>query len=266
MGNVEAPPTGSGDTSTIYGTTAPGDDYEADDACIQANPIAADGAVQVHTFHDHADADWVTFDVVSGTTYLIEALVPADSPADVFLEIYDQCDGPLQDGQDHTFSPGVRLEFPAPADGPLYLKLLNHDPAVYGPDVAYHLSVRALADAPTPGAVVLVAGKLRDGDRLQPNIHRVTNAVYQLFRAHGYDGDRIHYLATDVTLDPDDDGTPDVDGLPTRANLQQAITGWAAGKVGPERAFTLYLMDHGRYDKFYLNGPTQTVNPDDIDG
>ena len=254
-----------GNCSTYVGYY-PGDAYEPDDACAQARPVLTDGTVQVHTFHQQADADWVTFDAISGTTYLIEAQVPADSPADVALALYDGCDGPPQDGQDHAFSPGVRLEFQAPADGPLYLKLLNHDPAVYGPDVAYHLSARALDDAPTPGAVVLVAGKLRDSDRLQPNIHYVTNAVYRLFLAHGYDGDRIHYLATDVTLDPDNDGTPDVDGLPTPENLQQAITAWAAGKVGPERAFTLYLMDHGDYDRFYLNGSTQTVSPDDLNG
>jgi hypothetical protein len=67
--------------------------------------------------------------------------------------------------------------------------------------VAYRLSVRALASTATPGAVVLVAGKLRDGDPLHRNIHDVTNAAYRLFLAHGYDGDRIQYLATDATLD-----------------------------------------------------------------
>jgi hypothetical protein len=266
MGNVEATPTGSGDDSTIYETTEPGDAYEPDDACAQARTIPTDGTVQIHTFHDYADADWVIFAAAAGTTYLIEAQVPAGSPADVALGIRDQCAAPPLDGQDHAFSPGVRLEFQAPADGPLYLELLDHAPAVCGPQVAYHLSVRALDDAPTPGAVVLVAGKLRDGDHLQPNIHHVTNGVYRLFLAHGYDGERIHYLATDVTLDPDNDGTPDVDGLPTGANLQQAISGWAADKVGPDRALTLYLADHGGYDRFYLNRPAQTVSPDDIDG
>ena len=264
MGNVEATPTGTGDTSTIYGRS--GDGYEPDDTCAQARSISTDGTVQVYTFHDYGDADWVRFDAISGVTYLIEAHIPAGSPADVALGVYDRCGGPLQDEQDHAFSPGVRLEFKAPADGPLYLELSNHDPSVYGPQAAYHLSVRALADAPTPGAVVIVAGKRRDSDRLQPNIHYVTNAVYRLFLAHGYDGSRIHYLATDVTLDPNGDGTPDVDGLPTSANLRQAITAWAVGKVGPGRPLTLYLTDHGNYDLFYLNGSTQTVSPQDVDG
>jgi hypothetical protein len=250
----------------VHFVPSPTDAHEPDDLCAQARTIPTDGTVQVHTFHDEADADWVTFDAISGTTYLIEAQIPAGSPADVVLELYDQCDAPPQGGQDPAFSPGVRLEFPAPADGPLYLKLLNHDPTVYGPEVVYHLSVRALDDAPSPGAVVLVAGKLRDNDPLQDNIHHVTDAVYCLFQAYGYDGDRVHYLATDATLDADDDGTPDVDAPPSPANLEQAITSWAVDKVGPDRAFTLYLMDHGGYDLFYLDGSTQTVSPDELDG
>jgi hypothetical protein len=252
--------------SNVALTTVELDVYEPDDLCTQARAITTDGIVQVHTFHDYADADWVAFDAISGTTYLIEAQIPPGSPADVVLELYDQCDALPRDSQDPAFSPGVRLDFPASADGPFYLKLLNHDPTVYGSGVAYHLSVRALDDAPSPGAVVIVAGKWRDGDPLQPNIHHVTDAVYCLFQAHGYYGGRLHYLATDATLDPDDDGTPDVDAPPSPANLEQAITGWAVDKVGPDRAFTLYLMDHGYYDKFYLDGDTQTVSPNELDG
>jgi hypothetical protein len=69
-----------------------------------------------------------------------------------------------------------------------------------------------------------------------------------------------------LNLDPNGDGTPDVDGLPSQANLELAITQWAVDKVGPGRAFTLYLMDHGGLDVFYLNGRSETVRPDEIDG
>jgi len=130
--------------------------------------------------------------------------------------------------------------------------------------VVYHLSVRALASAPTPGALVLVAGRTRLNDPLQDNIHNVTNAIYRLFISNGYDGDRIYYLATDLNLDADHDGWPDVDGLASKENLEKAITQWAVDKVGPDRAFTLYLMDHGGYDQFYLNGRMETVRPDEL--
>jgi len=237
-----------------------GDGYEPDDTCAQAQPILTDGTVQFHTFHDQADTDWATFDAISDTTYLIEAQIPAGSPADVVLELYDQCDALPLDGQGYTFSPGVRLEFQAPASGPFYLKWLNDQPSVYGPDVAYHLSVRALGDEPTPGALVLVAGRLKENDSLQDNIHYVTDAVYQLFLAHGYDDSRIYYLATDTGLDG-------VDALATEAALESAITTWAQDKVGPDRPFTLYMMDHGNYDKFYLDNPRgERVRPEEVDG
>jgi hypothetical protein len=58
----------------------------------------------------------------------------------------------------------------------------------------------------------------------------------------------------------------DVDASPTITNLQQAITQWAAGRVGPDEPFTLYLMDHGGYDKFYLDGQSETLTPGELDG
>jgi hypothetical protein len=246
--------------STTVNPSPEGDAYEPDDTCTQASALMTDGTVQQHTFHQYADADWATFDAIAGTTYLIEGQVPADSPADVVLEIYDRCDGFPVDGQDHTFSPGVRLEFQASASGPFYLKLLNHAPSVYGPQVAYHLSVRALEDTLTPGAVVLVAGRLRENDPLQDNIHNVTDGIYRLFLAHGYDDGRVTYLATDTGLDG-------VDALATAASLEAAVTTWAQGKVSPDRPFTLYLTDHGGYDKLYLDKPRgEWVTPQEVDG
>ena len=244
-------------TPTITPTPDDGD-YEPNDTCAQANSISTDGSVQLHTFHQYADKDWVSFDAISGTTYLIEAHIPADSPADVVLELYDQCAGLPLASQDYAFSPGVRLQFQAPASGPFYLKFLNHTASVFGPDVAYHLSVRGLSDEPMPGALVLVAGRLRENDQLQPNIHHVTDAVRRLFLAHGYNDDRIYYLATDFSLEG-------MDALPSAANLEAAITAWALDKVGPDRAFTLYLMDHGDYDEFYLDNPRgERVSPQEV--
>jgi len=252
-------------TVAISASPSAGDAYESDDTCEQAQPILTDGFVQVHNFHTLGDADWVSFQVISGTEYIIEALTPATSTTDMVLELYDACGAVPTDTQDYDFSPDVRLQFQAPSDGTYYLRLNNHNPNTAGPDVTYHLSVRALVETSTPGALVLVAGRLRLDDPLQPNIHNVTNAVYRLFQAHDYGDDRIYYLATDLNLDADGDGWDDVDVQANWTNLEQAITQWAVDKVGPDRAFTLYLMDHGGYDRFYLNGPSQKVSPDDID-
>ena len=58
---------------------------------MQARSILPDGMVQEHTFHRYADEDWVVFEAIEGVPYRIEAQIPANSPADVSLEIYDSC-------------------------------------------------------------------------------------------------------------------------------------------------------------------------------
>lgn len=251
--------------SVTIGDAPSGDAYEPNNTCDTAGAIPTDGTVQAHTFHTADDEDWITFDAISGTEYLVEGITPPDSVADLTLEIYDSCSSAPGEGQEPTFSPDVRLRFTAPQDGPLYLRVRNSEGAPAGSQATYQLSVRALDATGTPGAVVIVAGKLRDNDDVQSNIHHVTNAVYQLFLDHGYADDRLQYLATE-DLDADGDGVWDVDAETNRANLEHAITQWAPSLVSEERAFTLYLMDHGGYDKFYLNGSAETVTPSQIAG
>ena len=249
-------------TSTHTRTPDPsqaGDAYESDDTCAQASPVSVSGAVQHHTFHDQADKDWVRFDTVAGAAYLIEAQAPSGSPADLILELYGQCDGLPQGGQGYAFSPGVRLEFTAPTAGPIFLKLVNRDPSIAGSSVAYDLSVRGLSTEPEPGALILVAGRIKNHDPVQPNIHHVTTNAYQTFINQGYTHDDIYYLTTDPSL-------PGHDAWATAGNLQKAITQWASGKVGPARALTFYFMDHGNKERLYLDkGFGEWVTPTQLD-
>ena len=242
----------------------PGSDaYEPDDTCVQARPIATDGSVQAHTFHTAGDEDWAAFQAVGDTHYLIETITPADSRADVVLELYDACNAVALRTQNNSFSPDVRLEFEAPAGGTYYLRLTDFDPAAGSSERTYRLSVRRLSQESQPGALVLVAGRLKINDPLQANIYDVTDAAYRLFVQHGYTGDRIFYLAA-AQWDADGDGFSDVDGMPGRGNLEYAIEQWVVERVGSGRPFTLYVMDHGNYDLFYLNGSSPTVRPDEI--
>jgi len=254
---------GQASVSQPFSITAlpPDGDYEPDDTCAQANFIATDGTVQVHTFGAEADEDWVAFYATAGITYVIEVRVPPTSMADVVLEIHDSCEaGGSFDDSDPAFSPDIRLSFVPLVNGQYYVRLVNSAPAVYGDGVLYHLSVRSLQQTLPSGAVILVAGRLRAGDPLQDNIHYSTDAVYDFARTHGCAPEQIAYLATDTTLDG-------VTGLPTAANLGEAITQWAVDKVGPERPLTLYLMDHGNYDLLYLDKPNQQwITPLDLDG
>ena len=251
-------------TPTATATQPPsttGDIYEADNACAQAKTIVTDGSVQLRTFHAAGDADWVRFEAIKDARYLIEVQVPAGSPADSALELYPGCDAALSEQQDYAFAPGVRLELAArPATGSLFLKLADHDPVRGGADVRYELSVRQLKATAASGALIVVAGSLRANDPIQPNIYYVTDAVHRLFINQGYSDDRIQYLAPDTNR-------VNVDAAATVANLQSAITNWAASRLGADGVLTIYLMDHGDKEVIYLNkGQNEIATSTQIDG
>jgi hypothetical protein len=234
-------------------------DVEPNDTCAQATFIPTDGSVQIYTFEDAGDEDWVAFYATANLTYVIEARVPPTSPADIVLEIYESCQAQGNfDGEDPTFNPDIRFNFEPPTSGIYYMRLYNYDPSIHGDHVAYHLSVQTFEGIVPSGAVILVAGRYREGDDLQSNIYHVTNGLYQQALAQGCTVDQVTYLAAEPQ--------PGSTGAATLANLEQAITQWAPAHVGPDRALTLYLMDHGRYDELYLDGHAEMLDPQTLDG
>lgn len=248
-----------GQLTLRYGSGVGGDAFEPDDTCVQSKPIAIDGTEQAHVFHQPSDIDWVRFDAVAAMTYVVEGQVPSGSQADLVASLYDACAGLPRINQGYAFASGIRLVFRAFNSGPLWLRLVNQNPDSYGPAARYTLSVRELSNEPRPGAVIIVAGRLTLYDPLQANINAVSRRVYEMFMAHGYTDNRILYLATDFSL-------PGVDGLPTKANLQAALTTWAPSRAGPDRALTLYLVDHGNREVFYLDQPYhEWVTPQQVD-
>ena len=232
--------------------------YEPNDTCSTARPITVDGTVQFQTFTTAIDDDWVAFTAEAGIDYLIEALTPLGSTADVRLFVYGSCSGVAQEGQDNIFSPDVRLRFIAPTAGPIYLYLRNENSSA-GANQPYQLSVRRLDESNATSAVILIAGRYRNNDPLQTNIYQGTEAVYKLFQNRGYPTDRIYYIAPETRLN----------GLSkpaTTAEVQAAITQWALDKVSNNGALTLYLFDHGASDRFYLDEPRgQRITPHQLD-
>jgi len=214
--------------------------------------------VQQHAFETSTDIDWVYFEAVEGHEYLIEAQVPTDSSADVSMYVYDGCNTTPETGKDPSFSPTIRTFFTVPQSGRIYLELRN-EASGFTTAQAYWLSVRDLsAQASARSAVIIVAGKYKENDPLQENIYNVTDALLNMFLDWGYTGDDIYYIAPD--------NRPGVDAPATVANLRAAITQWAKSRVGPNRALTLFMMDHGKRDVLYLDRPRgQIVRPQDLD-
>lgn len=248
-------------TATATPTVTPAaatDPYEADDTCALARFIPTDGAAQAHTFHKAADTDWVAFNATAGVIYLISGEVAGGSPANLAVIPYRTCAEPLT-GQNYTYSPGVRLQFQAALNGPIYLKVVNDPPSVFGAHVAYRISVRTMTPTANRGALVLVAGRLTENDPVQANIHHAADAIYRLFLDHGYTADDIQYLATDL-------GLTGVDTLASSDSLRAALTIWARDRVSAERPLTLFMVDHGEYDRLYLDSPRgEWVTPGQLD-
>ncbi len=180
-----------------------------------------------------------------------------DSDADVDLEVYTACDA-VPDTEKPAFNPGVRLNFTAPATGKIHIKLANHDGTQFGAAFRYVVNVRQLADASSNRALIIVAGRLRGSDRLQKNINNISQNVYKIFQKNGYNDDLIKYLATDTNL-------AGFDETANKASVQAAITTWALSKVNNNGVLTLYMVDHGHPDLFYVdevNG--QRISPSEL--
>jgi|GEM_PF-5947553 len=247
-------------TSTPTATVLVSDiEQEPNDTCAQAQPISADGALKNYAFTTPSDEDWAYFDGVAGVEYLIEALTPVDSTADVSLFVYNRCGGGAQNGQDNSFSPDVRLRFTAPDAGRIFLYLRNENSSAGGAQ-PYYLSVRRLDAAPSTGAVIIVAGRYRTNDRLQKNIYNGAEAVYALFQERGYSAERIRYIAPESRLGG-------INKPATVSELEAAITDWTLDKVSSDGSLTLYLFDHGSPDVFYLDKPRgHLITPGQLDG
>lgn len=250
-------------TVTYTATALPvghGDGYEDDDTCLRARTIATDGVVQFHTFHEAGDSDWLYFAAQANTPYRITVNVPADSPADVVLVTRNRCDGTPVEAYNQTFAPGLLTTISRTVAGPVYLQLSNLVTTVTGSAVSYQIAVRPLVKNQGNSALILVAGSLARPDRLQSNIDRVVSNLYQFYRSKGYRDDDIYFLTTNANLNGRD-------GDATLANLEFAITNWAKTRLDDQQNLTLYLMDHGDPDRFYLdNSQQQVLTPDQLDG
>lgn len=235
-----------------------GDVYEVDDTCPQAQLQAVNGIGQEHSFHRAGDEDWIAFDALEGAEYRIEVQIPAGSPANVVLDTYLACTGnTLGPTWDNPNTPGARLTIKSPITGRLYIQATAHDAQVAGAQVRYLIAIQQKGTAPAVGALIIVAGRYRWNDELQPRIDNVANNVYSLFEHYGYTSDHIYYLTTADRNNLQDPHLPKYDGAATLQTLEQAITEWAKPYVDANRALTLYLVDHGYRDLFYLDQPNE---------
>ena len=100
------------------------------------------------------------------------------------------------------------------------------------------------------GYIILVSGNC--GGSLKAQIDQGTDRIFDDLVSIGYSASRICYLNKDANWR--------VDAMASSANLQWAITSWAAVRVDPSEFLLLIMFDHGGDDLFCVNNP---ANPSD---
>jgi hypothetical protein len=241
------------------------DAYESDDTCPTARPISLNGTAQAHTFHAKTDFDWVKFEVISGTTYVVQTS-NAQTNADTTLELYETCPQPPVATNPNTFGSDTRVTWKATFSGTAFAKVLNDSTsagATNGQNTGYDLAVRTNKAAPV---AVIVAGR-NDENSVAANINFAADAAYKKLLAAGIPKTNIRYLNPNANRDVDGDGNASNDIVPLNSanNVRDAIQDWARQqgvKLGVP--FFLYLMDHGGVDTFYANGSAHQIKAADL--
>lgn len=120
---------------------AGGDAFEDDDGCNNARAINTNGSKQSRTFHDLGDTDWLKFSAQAGRTYIIQ-VENKGTKADAVIALFDLCDEPPNAQNNNSFGSTVTIEWDSIRGGDYYIRLQQFDPAFFGVDVAYDVSVK----------------------------------------------------------------------------------------------------------------------------
>jgi hypothetical protein len=106
--------------------------------------------------------------------------------------------------------------------------------------------------------VILVTGG-NTNTVIWPGVDNTARQAYNTFRSRRLDAMAIRYLSPVAFEDIDADGTNDVAGSSSIANLSYAITNWATGA----NRLTVYLLGDGSSSAFRLN-PVETLTAADL--
>ncbi|MEW6599796.1 MAG: MopE-related protein [Nitrospirota bacterium] len=110
-------------------------------------------------------------------------------------------------------------------------------------------------------AIIVAAGGPFEGNHLWDATQMSANFAYQALSYQGYTKNDIYYMSPDSDLDIDSNGElDDVDSDVSIANLQYAVTEWAADAD----SLVLYIVDHGGNGTVRLNS-SEMLAASDLD-
>ena len=236
------------------------DAFEEDDSCADANSISADGTEQQRNlFQDSGpDQDWVSFAVVSGKRYEVNAAPAATGgeDVDIAMVLYPQCDDVEVTRSDE------KLKFQAVVDGTYFVKI-KHAQDEYGDNTEYVLSVTAKDPPPqmiplseTPVKFARRATDFLDevrGSEVAPNWvdARFASTVYVLYRPDM--GDEPAYYEFCVEA-PDSDGVFQPAGFVqlSTSDHDYPITHWNnEGRSPAQELEGLASLSEGEISQYY---------------
>ncbi|MFN8443854.1 MAG: CARDB domain-containing protein [Caldilineaceae bacterium] len=116
------------------------DSFEQDDNPASAKNFVVNDSLQTHTTCPAADIDWVKFDAVAGTNYVLETLNLAEK-ADTVLCLHDPNGTQLLCDDDSGAGYGSRLAWQATTSGTYYVKVRDYDSQVAGSTTQYDLRI-----------------------------------------------------------------------------------------------------------------------------
>jgi len=108
-------------------------------------------------------------------------------------------------------------------------------------------------------AIVVAGSGPYKGNNLWDATEMNANFAFRVLTYQGYTNDTIYYLSSDINLDLNGDGKPDVDADATNSNLQSAITQWA----NDAESLVLYLTGHGGDGTFRMT-ETEILRAEDL--
>lgn len=126
--------------------------------------------------------------------------------------------------------------------------------------------IQVLREIETPEgvskAIIVAGGGPYPGNNLWDATQTCANFAYSALVQRGFTNETIQYLSSNTEINLDgNDMTEDVDGVPSQANLEYAVTDWA----NDADTLLIYLVDHGGQDNFRLTG-TEILNAGDLKG
>ncbi|TKJ30352.1 MAG: hypothetical protein CEE40_05515, partial [Chloroflexi bacterium B3_Chlor] len=119
------------------------DEYEPDDTMAEAGEIGM-GEAQTHTIHTEGDHDWLSFEAVQGTTYLIETS-NLGQEVDTVVFLYDDHGEELAQDDDGADEPRAsRITWTAEETGTVHILVHDYKDNRAQPGMQYDISVREL--------------------------------------------------------------------------------------------------------------------------